>query len=97
MFVSRTHSCGIRLDGVMFCWGENWSWGQLGSGGLPSNPFGEPWEVAGNLNWTSLPQRGYGTATQQYAHTCGITTNSSLWCWVGRDCKPDPDPPTAAC
>jgi len=63
------HSCGIRFDSTLWCWGEN-SLGQLGSG--LANDQALPVAV-GPATWSSVDAGG--------AHSCGIRTDQSLWCW----------------
>jgi len=65
------HSCGIRRDGTLWCWGDNES-GQLGNG--TTDPASTPTQVVGQ-NWM-LVQAGL-------TYTCGVQTNGSLWCWGG--------------
>jgi alpha-tubulin suppressor-like RCC1 family protein len=65
------HSCGIRSDGRLLCWGRN-TLGQLGLGAATDN-FGAPQLVPGAFDWqhVSLAQDG----------SCGIRRDGSLWCW----------------
>jgi len=63
------HSCGIRWDGTLWCWGDN-GIGQLGNGTVGS--ASTPTQVAGQ-DWM-LVQAGL-------TYTCGVQTNGSLWCW----------------
>ena len=74
-----SHSCAIRLDGALYCWGGNGS-GQLGVGvargrcGRPATPCeGGPRAVAPNLRFQSV------SAGQR--HTCAITVARALYCW----------------
>jgi RHS repeat-associated protein len=63
------HTCGIRRDGTLWCWGDN-AQGQLGNGTTEVTPT--PTQVAG-LVWT--------TVEAGQAHTCGVQKSGSLWCW----------------
>ena len=66
------HSCGLRLDSSLWCWGRN-EVGQLGLGvGVVEQ--GEPIQV-GSAQWMSVSTRA--------ATTCGIQIDGSLWCWGG--------------
>ncbi len=68
-----THSCGIRVDQSLWCWGRN-DFGQLGLGSLQSDiERNEPAQVGGDLDWESV---SIGNET-----TCAIKTDHSLWCW----------------
>lgn len=64
------HSCGVRLDGALFCWGRNSSH-ELG----PESRIQvrAPLRVGSDLDWLR-PVPG-----QQY--TCGIKRDGSVWCW----------------
>jgi alpha-tubulin suppressor-like RCC1 family protein len=65
------HTCGIRGDGRLFCWGRN-TLGHLGLGD-PTDNFGAPQLVPGAADWqrVSLAQDG----------SCGMRRDGSLWCW----------------
>lgn len=64
------HTCGIQLDGSLWCWGAN-SRGQLGVGTLIDRII--PRRVGSDLDW-QLVRVGDTT-------TCAIKTDGSLWCW----------------
>jgi alpha-tubulin suppressor-like RCC1 family protein len=66
------HTCGIRSDGSLWCWGRNWS-GQLGDGGL--NDRAEPLRVGGEA-WMTV-STGAGS-------TCAIRADGALFCWGGQ-------------
>jgi alpha-tubulin suppressor-like RCC1 family protein len=75
----RDHTCGLTLDHKAYCWGSNDS-GQLGIGtneGLPIHvgfPFSSrPRAVVGGLLFVQL--------SAYYQHTCGVTTDSRVYCW----------------
>jgi alpha-tubulin suppressor-like RCC1 family protein len=67
-----THTCAIRIDGTLWCWGDN-AFGQLGNGSTA--PSRVPRRVGAASNW-------YTVAAGRY-HTCGIrqTLPYSIWCW----------------
>jgi alpha-tubulin suppressor-like RCC1 family protein len=60
-----SHSCGIRVDGSLWCWGYSGS-GQAGAGGDEPQMLDEgPWrDVAAT-----------------YTHSCGVTEDDELFCW----------------
>lgn len=68
------HTCGIKGDGTLWCWGEN-SVGQIGStsnlGTYAPNPV--PARVGASADWSSVAA---GSDV-----TCGLRTNHTLWCW----------------
>lgn len=77
--VGGSHTCGIRLDETLYCWGSNGS-GQLGVSisrgkcGRPSAACeGGPRAVASSLRFRSV------SAGQR--HTCAITVARALYCW----------------
>ena len=74
-----SHTCAIRLNGALYCWGGNGS-GQLGVGvargkcGRPATACeGGPRAVAPTLRFLSV------SAGQR--HTCAITVDRALFCW----------------
>jgi len=66
-----SHTCGVRTDGTLWCWGYN----RLGQLGLGSEAwtFTTPTQVGTATTWASV--------AAGYAHTCATRTNGSLWCW----------------
>lgn len=84
------HSCGIREDSSMWCWG--WGFvGQLGDGRTSSSPW--PVRAGTDTNWVSI------SAGSQY--NCGIRDDGTLWCWgsdswgrlgLGEDRSPSLEP-----
>ena len=77
--VGGVHTCAIRLDGTLYCWGGHGS-GQLGVGvarGQCGRPVtaceGGPRLVSPNLRFLSV------SAGQR--HTCAITVDRALYCW----------------
>lgn len=65
----RDHTCGIRSDHTLWCWGSNAS-GQLGTGGGSTNV---PVRVGSTADWSSVSAGDL--------HTCGIRAGGSAWCW----------------
>ena len=64
------HSCAIKQDQTLHCWGDN-IYGQLGQGNT-ADSF-TPVQVASGSLWTDVAT-GNG-------HTCGIKDDATLWCW----------------
>jgi hypothetical protein len=74
-----SHTCGLRSDGSLWCWGTG-DHGRLGHGSEVGSlvpvrvlaagepPEGEAWD-----DWTDVATGG------QYS--CGIRADRSLWCW----------------
>jgi len=70
--VTPQHTCAIRLDGTVACWGGN-EFGQLGIGTTDNEST--PQLVSG------LP---YITAIAAGAqHTCALDASGQLYCWGG--------------
>jgi alpha-tubulin suppressor-like RCC1 family protein len=67
---ARVHSCGIRGDGTLWCWGRNDN-GQLGTSS--SDVEDDVPTRVGSTTWSAVSAGG--------AHTCAIDTGEGLWCW----------------
>lgn len=66
----QSHSCGVRSDGALLCWGSE-SEGQLGLG----LPEGERSDVPRQVEGT-----GYSDVQANWFHTCALR-GSRLFCW----------------
>jgi alpha-tubulin suppressor-like RCC1 family protein len=67
----RYHSCAIKKDGRMFCWGRGAN-GRLGRGNTTDSKV--PVAVASeDMDWTSV------SANED--HTCAISSEGRLYCW----------------
>src|SRR4051812_32249079 len=66
----ETHTCGIRRDHSLWCWGGN-DIGQLGLGDTKDRLV--PRRVGTDADWARV-EAGF-------RHTCGIRAGGSLWCW----------------
>jgi len=70
--VGGYHTCAIRIDGHVLCWGRN-SDGQTGNGST-TTPVVRPEEVQGiNNTVVAIATGGY--------HSCAITLGSKVMCW----------------
>lgn len=67
-----SHSCGIREDGSLWCWGNN-EWGQVGDG-TTTHRF-VPVPIQGPRGWVDVALGDY--------HTCATRADGFLWCWGG--------------
>jgi len=67
------HSCTIRADDSMWCWGESF-YGQLGNGvGGDVYGYGTPIQTATDNQWKKV--------SAGKMSTCAIDVNDSLYCW----------------
>ncbi|MDX2050758.1 MAG: hypothetical protein SFV15_00085 [Polyangiaceae bacterium] len=67
---SGDHTCGIRQDGSLWCWGSN-SNGQIGAG-FTSQVVEQPTRVFGEAGWERV--------SAGLRHTCGIR-QGDVFCW----------------
>ena len=63
--------CGLEGTGAAYCWGDN-STGQLGQG-VVGGADSVPVAVVGGHAFRSI--------APGILHTCGVTTDSTAWCW----------------
>jgi alpha-tubulin suppressor-like RCC1 family protein len=69
--LGRFHSCGIKTDGSLWCWGNN-NHGQLGLGTTVDHPT--PQQVGTDVDWNDV----VGGTT----HACATKgTPAELYCW----------------
>ncbi len=66
----RNHTCGVRTDRSLWCWGNNGD-GSLGLGDTTDRRV--PTRVGTDLDWAKIGTGAY--------HTCGVRADRSLWCW----------------
>ncbi len=71
---SYGHSCALKTDGSLWCWGRN-DRGQLGDGTTFAKS--SPVKVAALANIVKVAL-GEG-------HSCALRTDGSLWCWGGNE------------
>jgi alpha-tubulin suppressor-like RCC1 family protein len=68
--VGRNHSCAVRLDGYVFCWGRN-NVGQLGD--QTTTNSSTPKLVLGGHKFSQI--------AVGELHTCGLRTDGIAMCW----------------
>ena len=66
------HSCGRRITGRLYCWGNNFS-GQVGNGVVGVNQPTALQLAGGATDWHSVSAGG--------THSCARTTTGRLFCW----------------
>lgn len=69
--VGGSHTCGITVDGILFCWGDNGA-GQLGVGQFGG---GGPTPLA--------VIRGAAEVDAGELHTCALALGTEVLCWGG--------------
>jgi len=65
------HSCALRADHTLWCWGSNES-GSLGEVASLGEIVPEPVRV---------PDEDWARVDAGLAHTCAVKLDGSLWCW----------------
>ena len=68
--VGQLHTCGIRGDDTLWCWGSNSS-GQLGDNSTTDRLV--PTAISGGGSWKQVSAGS--------SHTCGILSDDSVRCW----------------
>lgn len=68
-----SHSCGVKLDGSLWCWGSG-SNGRIGNNNVTPGNNVVPVAVTGTGPWKTAIS-GIGS------HNCAIKVDNSLWCW----------------
>ena len=66
------HTCALRDDGSMWCFGRN-NYKQLGAGGTPFGFDARPIRLETANDWTAVAAGD--------AHACGLRTDGRAWCW----------------
>jgi alpha-tubulin suppressor-like RCC1 family protein len=78
--VGGAHSCAIRFDESLYCWGANES-GQLGVGLARGKCGGRRPLPCENVPTAVASQRHFARVAAGQRHSCGITTDGALYCW----------------
>ena len=93
-----THTCGLRTDRTITCWGSNTS-GQADAPGGQFNTVTAGWDHTCGLRTDSTitcwgrnssgqadaPGGQFNTVTAGGYHTCGLRTNGTITCWGWND------------
>jgi alpha-tubulin suppressor-like RCC1 family protein len=68
---NQHHSCGVRADGSLWCWGES----AFFETAAPDNTidYPEPRQVGSDMDWTDV--------TTGWFHSCGLKRDARLFCW----------------
>lgn len=64
------HTCAIKSDDTLYCWGSGGS-GRLGTGNASNQST--PTAIDGSNTWIKI--------TTGAMHTCGIRSNGAVYCW----------------
>lgn len=71
------HSCALKYDGTVWCWGSNYR-GQLGLGGGTSG-IHPPTQT---ISLSDVAKIGVAERGQ---HTCALKNDGTVWCWGRND------------
>lgn len=68
------HSCGIKSDGEMYCWGYSYA-GVMGDGSTEENYIPSPVSTGGvsGTRWIDV--------TTGFRYSCGLRDDGTAWCW----------------
>lgn len=77
--VGGRHSCGVRLDERLYCWGSNTS-GQLGVVRARGQCARAPESCEASPRAVTIPERVRQVSAGD-RHTCAITSDGALRCW----------------
>jgi alpha-tubulin suppressor-like RCC1 family protein len=69
--VGGGHTCAVKTNGTLFCWGENF-YGILGNNSTDHSPVPVQ-ESTATTDWANV------SASDSY--TCAIKTNGKIYCW----------------
>jgi hypothetical protein len=79
--VSYYTVCGLKTDGTVWCWGDNY-WGQAGIGTDPQSNTSLSRYVVYPTQVTKLSTNATSVIANYYNYnSCASTLDGSLWCW----------------
>jgi len=67
-----THTCAVRMDGSLWCWGSN-ALDQLGLGPAGPARATSPTRVGTESGWSQVSAGAF--------RTCAVRADGTLWCW----------------
>ena len=75
--MSPYHTCVIKVEGSLWCWGKN-DYGQLGNG----TTFGSFYDLSTPEGMVQVDMdRDWQAIAVGPSHTCALKKEGSLWCW----------------
>ncbi|MEO7455707.1 MAG: hypothetical protein ABIY52_05550 [Gemmatimonadaceae bacterium] len=77
--VGGAHTCALRLDGALYCWGTDVS-GQLGVGTARGHCGRRRSPCEGSPRAAATTER-FRTVRAGERHTCAVALDRGLWCW----------------
>ena len=69
------HSCAVKTDGTVWCWG----YGRVGIGDNTGNQYPAPIQVVGANGVGFLT--GATAVSAGYRSTCALLSDGTVWCW----------------
>ena len=99
------HTCGVRTDGAVECWGRNGDGRSSPPGGTFASVSAGGWHTCGvrtdrtvecwgwdDYGEWSPPAGAFASVSAGGVHTCGVRTDGTVDCW-GRDGEGESSPP----
>jgi len=95
---NRNHTCGVTVDGDVYCWGYN-GFGQLGTASEVRDCSDDPrWPFPCGLTPTRVTSdRKFTRVTTGGAHTCAVADDGQSFCWGAAAEVGQSSPETVAC
>jgi len=69
--INNAHNAGVKQDGILWTWGNNASYGQLGLGDKVNRS--SPTQVGSDTNWNKVNDGN--------AHKVAVKTDGTMWSW----------------